>query len=182
MKLENRELASALIYFCAQKNNWILPANEKVFLTAIVRGLADIAEIYYVEIAPYSDTAGDRLSEDGQFYVSCGEYRWVNDIKDYLSKSTIFFEQSAPETVSNFWNCVREVLNLKFAKNEYANVLMGVFAEIKRRGISDGFFKVVFPQEEIVKIEESVIPKLAKLSLGTEYLLGVLAEKTVGHF
>jgi len=182
MKPKRKEVACALIYFCGKGNNWILPANEKVLLTAIVRGLADIAEICYVEIASHSNSTDDRLSEDGQFFVACGEYRWVNDIRDYTKRSIDAIKYNAAHTVCDTLDCIKEILNLEFKKNKYFNAIMSAFAEIKwQHGLVYGVLTVNFPQEERVKVEESAIPKLSKLSWSAEYFLRVLAEKTATH-
>ncbi|MEK9161407.1 MAG: hypothetical protein AAB822_01475 [Patescibacteria group bacterium] len=172
------DVAMTLIYFCSKEMDWTLPAEERLFLSAVVSSLVCFAKpsTHFIRLVScYYDT-DDRLNEDGQFFIDCGEYVWVRDIESHLYKALddLDADIDMPHTICRVIDCVAEVLKLNFKNNQYISVLMTTLAKIKVDGN-------IFPVEERKNIERVTMSNIRNVSWGAEYLIEYLAKKTVNY-
>lgn len=168
-------LAKALIYYCSNGGENYLPADEKVFLTAVVRGLIDIVGIEDMDISPYL------FSQD-----------WREDIEEVLIEMKEINESKGFKEPFHGWSSlclsIKEILNLEHYDDpltggvEYKAYLMTIFENIRdTSGYSGKSFKL--SQKARENIEKNIIPNLtpnfANLApnLSVIYFVKILAEK-----
>ena len=173
-------LAKTLIYYCSDGGKGYLPTDEKLFLTAVVRGLVDIVVgIEGLEISPYL------FSQD-----------WRNDIEGILIEMEGIIESKGFKELFHGWSCLcfsmKKILNLEYYDDsmgggEYKAPLMTIFKNIRDiSGYSGKSFK--FSQKAREYVEKNIIPNLtpnfANLApnLSVMYFVKILAEKTKKHF
>lgn len=172
-------LAKALIYYCSDGEKDYLPTDEKVFLTANVRGLMDILGRENLEISPYL------FSQD-----------WRDDIEEVLREVEGIVESGFKEPFhgwSSLCFSIKEILNLEHYDDpltggvEYKAYLMTIFENIRNiSGYSGKSFKLSQKAREY--IEKNIIPNLtpnfANLApnLSVIYFVKILAEKAKKYF
>ena len=173
-------LAKALIYYCSDGGKDYLPTDEKLFLTAVVRGLVDIVVgIEGLEISPYL------FSQD-----------WRNDIEEILIEMEEMIESGAFKELFSGWSylcfSMKEILNLEdyddpTGGGEYKALLMTIFKNLRNNlGYSGKSFK--FSQKAREYVEKNIIPNLtpnfANLApnLSVIFFVKILAEKAKKYF
>ena len=166
-----RKLSELLIYYCSNEGKNYLPIDEESFLTAVILGLADIANVEHVNISHYHPNP---------------QY-WGSDIELVLDKSfeKLMGTDGLPITLYKTLDTLKKVLDLKWDERQtvymgYTSLLMTFFKDI--RIFSNCGDKTWKPcQQQVVDIEKKLIPNLSSSSWGTLHFIKILAEKTKGY-
>ena len=163
-----RNLAQIIIYYCSGFGKGFLPINEKLFLTAVVRGLARVAGIEDVEITPYC--------------LSC--QHWREDIEKVLEKSVgkLMEVKDLPNNLYNLLVAVNEIIHIECDNDQtggrnYRSQMMTTFKNIRD---SSGYYGETFefPQRVSDDIEKNIIPIVNSSNWSALFFIKTLSEKT----
>ena len=163
-----RNLAQIIIYYCSGSGKGFLPTNEKLFLTAVVRGLARVAGIKDVEITPYC--------------LSC--QHWREDIEKVLVKSVgkLMEVKDLPHNLYNLLVAVNEIIHIECdngqtGEGNYRSQMMTTFKNIRDSSVYCGdAFEV--PQRVSDDIEKNIIPIVNSSNWSALFFIKTLSEKT----
>lgn len=163
-----QNLAKIIIYYCSGCGEGFLPTNEKLFLTAVVRGLARVAGTENVEITPYC--------------LSC-QY-WRNDIEKVLVKSVgkLMEIEDLPHNLYNLLVAVNEIIHIDCDNDgtggrNYSNQIMTTFKNIRDySGYISGTFEISKRLAE--DIEKNIIPIVNSSNWSALFFIKTLSEKT----
>ena len=162
------KLGKALVYYCSSGGKGFLPIDEKLFLTAVVRGLARVASIENVEITPYC------LSR---------QY-WREDIEDILEKSMEEFMkvEELPHNLYNLLVAIREIFHIDCDNDHtsgrnYRSQMMTIFKNIRDSSdyCGDAF---EISQRVAEDIEKNIIPIVNSSNWSALFFIKTLSEKT----
>lgn len=163
-----RNLAQIIIYYCSGFGKGFLPINEKLFLTAVVRGLARVAGIENVEITPYC--------------LSC-QY-WREDIEKVLVKSVgkLMEVKDLPHNLYNLLVAVNEIIHIDCDNDgtggrNYRSQIMTTFKNIRD---SSGYVAETFEVSQRVAedIEKNIIPIVDSSNWSALFFIKTLSENT----
>jgi len=165
------QMVEALVYYCSNNGKDYLPVGEEFFLTAVILGLADIANVEHVNISHYHPNP---------------QY-WGGDIEGVLDKSfeKLMGTDGLPITLYKTLDTLKKVLDLKWDERQtvymgYTSLLMTFFKDIRFfSNCGDKTWKLC--QQQIMDIEKKLIPHLLSSSWSTLHFIKILAEKTKKH-
>ena len=165
------QMVEALVYYCSNNGKDYLPIDEEFFLTAVILGLADIANVEHVNISHYHPNP---------------QY-WASDIKGVLDKSfeKLMGTDGLPITLYKTLDTLKKVLDLKWDERQtvymgYTSLLMTFFKDIRIfSNCGDKTWKLC--QQQIMDIEKKLIPHLLSSSWSALHFIKILAEKIKKH-
>lgn len=163
-----RNLAKIIIYYCSGFGEGFLPINEKLFLTAVVRGLARIVGTENVEITPYC----------------ISRQYWREDIEKALAKSVgeLMEVEDLPHNLYNLLVAVNEIVHIECDNDEkggrnYRSQMMTIFKNIRDySGYTGETFEI--SQRLAEDIEKNIIPIVNSSNWSAVFFIKTLSENT----
>lgn len=164
-------LIKLIIYYCSNGGREDLPTDERIFLTAIIKGLVKIlwgAEDH--EISPYN------FPQD-----------WRDDIEEVLEKLADFAErEEVPINLYKLMVAIKKILDFEsdidqIGGRDYKNPMMATFKNVRDiSGYCGKTFKV--SQKIMLDVEKNVIPSMSSSNWSTPYFIKTMTEEAKKYF
>lgn len=160
------DLSKLIIYYCSNGGREDLPTDERIFLTAIIKGLAKIflgTEDH--KISPC------HLSQD-----------WKSDIEEVLVRLADFAKmEEVPHNLYKLLVVIKEILDLErgidqTVGRDYKSPMTTTFKSVRDiSGYCGKTFKV--SPKIMSNVEKNVIPLISSSNWSTPYLIKTIAEE-----